>query len=136
MNLTDAWRRVRPRDHDVKLFGGGEERDLLDAHFANPIPQEVVEAWERLMYRGYTPTSFESVQEAMFRDFCGHIMESYIPDPFVDIVFDGPPSAESGRFVEVENAQGQSIRFGDWIERPDGYWALRITTCPQTSEPE
>jgi len=69
-------------------------------------------------------------------DFCGRVMESYVPAPFVDIVFDGPPAAESGRFVEVENAQGKSIRFGVWIERPDGYWALRITTCPQTSEPE
>ena len=45
---------------------------------------------------------------------------------FVDIVFDGPPDAESGRFVEVENSQGKSIKYGEWIERPDGYWALRI----------
>ncbi len=49
---------------------------------------------------------------------------------YVDIVFDGPPGPESGRFVEVENAQGKSISFGEWIERPDGYWALRI---PQQS---
>lgn len=46
----------------------------------------------------------------------------------IDIVFDGPPSAESGRFVEVENAHGQSIRAGEWIDRGDGYWALRIQT--------
>ena len=44
----------------------------------------------------------------------------------VDIVFDGPPGPEAGRFVEVENAQGQSIRFGEWVQRPDGYWALRF----------
>lgn len=45
---------------------------------------------------------------------------------FVDIVFDGPPSHESGRFVEVEDSAGASIRLGEWVERPDGYWALRI----------
>ena len=45
---------------------------------------------------------------------------------YVDIVFDGPPGPESGRFVEVEDANGRSIRLGEWVARPDGYWALRI----------
>lgn len=45
---------------------------------------------------------------------------------YIDIVFDGPPSHESGRFVEVENSKGESIDFGEWRHRPDGYWALRI----------
>lgn len=45
---------------------------------------------------------------------------------YIDIVFDGPPSHESGRFVEVENSSGMSISFGEWVHRPDGYWALRI----------
>jgi len=44
----------------------------------------------------------------------------------IDIVFDGPPAAQSGRFVEVENMSGASIRVGEWIDRGDGYWALRI----------
>ena len=45
---------------------------------------------------------------------------------FVDIVFDGPPGPESGRFVEVENSQGKSISFGEWKVRADGCWVLRI----------
>ena len=45
---------------------------------------------------------------------------------YVDIVFDGPPSHEPGRFVEVENPEGASIRFGEWVERSDGFWALRL----------
>lgn len=45
---------------------------------------------------------------------------------FVEIVFDGPPEAVSGRFVEVENPQGASISIGEWIDRGDGFWALRI----------
>jgi hypothetical protein len=47
----------------------------------------------------------------------------------VDIVFDGPPGPDAGRFVEVENQQGQSIRVGKWVQRPDGYWALRLDVC-------
>jgi hypothetical protein len=30
------------------------------------------------------------------------------------IVFDGPPSHESGRFVEVEDADGNGLRVGKW----------------------
>lgn len=49
--------------------------------------------------------------------------------PFIDIVFDGPPSHDGGRFVEVENHEGKSISVGQWIKRVDGYWALRINTA-------
>lgn len=45
---------------------------------------------------------------------------------FVDIVFDGPPGPEAGRFVEVENDKGESITLGNWRQRDDGYWVLRI----------
>ena len=47
-------------------------------------------------------------------------------EPYFDVVFDGPPSHESGRFVEVENALGHGFNAGTWVERPDGFWALRI----------
>lgn len=50
--------------------------------------------------------------------------------PFFDVVFDGPPSAESGRFVEVEDEQGRSFNAGEWIDRGDGTWALRIGRAP------
>ena len=48
----------------------------------------------------------------------------------INIIFDGPPSHESGRFVEVETDDGKPINAGKWIERPDGLWALRITELP------
>ncbi len=38
------------------------------------------------------------------------------------IVFDGPPSHESGRFVEVE-LNGQGISFGEWEQNGD-FWEL------------
>lgn len=44
-----------------------------------------------------------------------------------DIVFDGPPGPDAGRFVEVEDADGRSITLGKWLQRPDGYWVLRIS---------
>lgn len=43
----------------------------------------------------------------------------------VDIVFDGPPYHESGRFVEVEDEAQRSISIGEWVQRGD-YWVLRI----------
>lgn len=52
----------------------------------------------------------------------------------INIIFDGPPSHESGRFVEVEDDSGNSINIGEWIQRPDGYWALRIPIGAQKSE--
>jgi hypothetical protein len=48
----------------------------------------------------------------------------------INIVFDGPPGPEAGRFVEVETDDGESIKIGEWEERPDGLWALRITQLP------
>jgi len=47
------------------------------------------------------------------------------------IIFDGPPGPKSGRFVKVETDDGKSINAGQWIEREDGYWALRITGLPK-----
>lgn len=45
---------------------------------------------------------------------------------YVDVVFDGPPSHVSGRFVEVEDEAQVSVRCGQWLQRTDGYWVLRI----------
>ena len=47
---------------------------------------------------------------------------------YIDIVFDSPPEAIAGCFVEVEDSQGRSIKVGEWVRRPDGYWVLRITS--------
>ena len=48
----------------------------------------------------------------------------------INIIFDGPPGPEAGRFVEVENDAGESISIGEWSEREDGFWSLRITEIP------
>lgn len=46
---------------------------------------------------------------------------------YIDIVFDGPPGPTAGSFVEVEDSEGRSISIGEWLQRPDGYWVLRIS---------
>lgn len=51
------------------------------------------------------------------------------PPEYLDIVFDGEPGPISGSFVEVEGPNGHSVRLGDWVRRPDGYWALRFTVA-------
>jgi hypothetical protein len=33
------------------------------------------------------------------------------------------------QFVEVEDGQGQSVRFGEWLQRDDGAWAAAILVC-------
>lgn len=53
----------------------------------------------------------------------------------IDIVFDGPPGHRPGRFVEVENLDGQSISVGEWVERDDGYWVLRVPLGDRDDEP-
>lgn len=52
----------------------------------------------------------------------------------INIIFDGPPSHESGRFVEVETDDGASINSGEWSEREDGLWSLRITELPAETD--
>jgi hypothetical protein len=52
--------------------------------------------------------------------------DTRIVEDYIDIVFDGPPGPEAGRFVEVEDSGRRSIRFGEWTKRDDGYWVLRV----------
>lgn len=49
-------------------------------------------------------------------------------------VFDGPPGPECGRFVECETPDGRSVNAGEWHERPDGFWELRVAalTSPES----
>jgi hypothetical protein len=52
----------------------------------------------------------------------------------IEVVFDGPPGRNAGRFVEVEDEAGRSVNVGQWVERPDGYWALRIQIAVATPQ--
>lgn len=54
------------------------------------------------------------------------------------IVFDGHPSHDGPRFVEVEDATGKSVNIGEWRKREDGYWefALSHFAVPQGCIPD
>ena len=52
-----------------------------------------------------------------------------------DIVFNtGRDYPEDLVFIEVENDQGESIRFGEWVDRSDGYRVLRIQNSEITGQ--
>lgn len=53
----------------------------------------------------------------------------------IEIVFDGPPGPNAGRFVEVEDQAGRSICIGRWLKREDGFWALRIFSMHENAKP-
>ena len=55
---------------------------------------------------------------------------------YLDVVFDGPPEHVAGRFVEVEDETGHSVNAGEWIDRGNGLWALRIPHRGKAAENE
>lgn len=92
-----------------------------DHHWS--IPQSIiVDSEEPLPPGGYT-TDDPRIRVVPAKHFVCNGVEPY---EYIDIVCDGPPEAEAGRFVEVEAPDGSSIRAGEWIKRDDDYWVLRI----------
>ena len=55
------------------------------------------------------------------------------PSGELRFVCDAAPGPEGGRFVEVEDASGNSIRAGEWRQRGDGLWELRVFIYPMLS---
>jgi hypothetical protein len=63
-------------------------------------------------------------------------------NPYIDIVFNRPPSEGPAEFMGVEDEQGESIDlqeehwtfFGSWTLRPDGIWVLRISLKDHESD--
>lgn len=105
--LLPAPKPVPPRDDG----NGGDT-------VSNTAPMRVLSLEERLtMDSPYPPEEGYDTPEPVAPGDAGE---------FIDIVFDGPPGPECGRFVEVEDPQQASIGVGEWIHREDGYWALRI----------
>jgi len=51
-----------------------------------------------------------------------------VSEPFIDIVFDRRPVAESGaRLVGIQDSTGSALKAGSWLERTDGTVALRLS---------
>lgn len=108
---------------------------FVDVEMTPPTPNrdKLREDVERIVVRYLDLVNPNDVVDeflALLPDRGGAVLPSGADGDYVDIVFDGPPSQESSRFVEVENAHGLSISFGEWVHRTDGYWALRIAAVP------
>lgn len=64
-------------------------------------------------------------------------VDSVEEQEMLHVVFDGPPGPEAGRFVECETPDGRSVNAGEWHERGDGLWELRIPRiAADTGEPK
>ena len=88
------------------------------------VDAEVLERW-RTARREYLAARAAMVGAIERQGWRAPVMLS----GFIDIVFDRPPGPEAPRLLEVEDDHGRSISYGEWVERDDGHWALRI---PQT----
>ena len=86
----------------------GKQSESLGSHYS--------ECWR---YAGHTACAVAEIASLTAR-----LAEAEARVVPVHVIFDGPPSHESGRFVEVETPDGKSIRLGQWLNRGDGYWAL------------
>lgn len=64
-------------------------------------------------------------------DMIRDVAAAYLARPqTLNFVFDGPPGPEGSRFVEVETPDGRSVNAGEWAERADGFWELRVPFAP------
>lgn len=114
---------ITDKMHQVKKHIG----DLIERALREVFKLEGEELDEAVAGRRFSPLVPRPLQVQATRP-------KPLPQPeVVDIVFDGPPGPRAGRFVEVERLDGSSCRVGEWIDRGDGYWALRITVMREES---
>lgn len=94
-----------------------------------PVPDN--ETQRRALYHGVNLATMRmNARQGFVSGFLAGAVHSDVDVPLssIHVVFDGP---ESGRFVEVENADGKSINAGEWVERLDRNWALVIPRAPE-----
>ncbi len=44
----------------------------------------------------------------------------------IDILFEDPPGPD-GSLVEIEDENRESVKVGEWLQRDDGWWVLRVS---------
>ena len=100
--------------------------------------QEIAEGrwstWNQFAYDQEHGPERAAMCDAMEAVKLAAIAQALPPTTFVNVVFDGPPSATPGRFVELEADDGHSIR-GEWKDRGDGTWVLRLPVAQVAVSP-
>lgn len=120
---TTAWMRDEqfPRSGTEKTAMRNMERALVQHHTLQRIEAARAPTPAEFCVCGHPSADHEL-------SGCGNCKcPSLLTGTFVDVVFDCALGAEDGRFVEVEDVvTGKSMRVGEWVDRGDGYWALRL----------
>ena len=77
-------------------------------------------------------------QQQHLLGLAGAELDRFMEKQSLNIIFTGPPGPGNDCvFVEVETDDGRSVKAGEWSQRQDGYWALRLSnsiTSPGSSE--
>ena len=109
-----------PFEHSDECPGPGMPRidDPVTLAFAAYTAQISIAGDTDEHDRAYGPEWWAEVQEKRDR-----VIEAVLGERLY-VIFDGPPSHESGRFVEVEDTNGASASVGEWHELEDGLWSL------------
>lgn len=106
---------------DVIVWGRAIAEELIGygvAYASSPHDIELAQAANSLLAESGAEGSL-STPETGKHETCQPV------EGEIHILFDGPPSHESGRFIETENAKGEGISVGRWEQRGD-YWHLII----------
>lgn len=115
----------------------GQQLDLAELE-ALPTGSRVIDSAEDIMVKQADgtltlETGHATLSAAALEAAWGPIRFYDVPDPeeypytgAVVLVFDGPPGHQSGRFLEAEDENGRSIKVGEWRNRGDGTWELRL----------
>lgn len=93
------------------------DRDTLAGY---DVDQEVLDRW-RDARREYLSALAALLGQIERQGWRAHTTGDY-----VDIVFDREPGPWPQRLIEIEDDQGHSISYGEWMKRTDGAAVLRV----------
>lgn len=116
-------------DHLLAVEGRNQQR----TETTWPDQSDIYDETDRRLREAFDPHSIEKGIEQAANGETSPVDPEFLAlgaADFIDIVFE-PMEFAAGEepdmvFVEVEDSNGASINVGEWIERGDGYWALRI----------
>lgn len=113
--VIDSMAKAGPVAHSREIATEMGAYTLLNRTDLHPVVRHQIDHWaERLA------------------EYAAPVQSQPAPDwQPINVIFDGPPGPESGRFVEVETDDGCSINAGEWVSRGSGLWSLRITNLPE-----
>jgi hypothetical protein len=94
------------------------DRDTLAGY---DVDQEVLDRWWCAALREYL-----SARAALLGQIERQGWRAHTTSDYVDIVFDRGPGPWPQRLIEIEDDQGRSVSYGEWMKRTDGAAVLRV----------